>query len=232
MLTFSSFLVFACPEEDPQSVGGPVTDGNSSSTTSGRSANSLSRGFASSSSGDANLDCNPPYDVTAYGYPGPGWSWAGSFTWTFIGSSSGGGGNNAVVPSPDKLKFCFLEGVLASIKGYWPVLGTVTTVQSLLDIAESTERLIILAALHDIKGYFSSVLESHPAPTYTSQNFVGWAGLGIKWELYGDYPSIAANGSFNNADVFPFFQQFNQQMGGDDLQFEDIMPNPQPHIDC
>jgi len=63
MLTFSSFIAAACAE-DPESVGGPVTDGYSSS------GNRLSGGLSSNSSNGAsiNSDCWGPVIATGFVY--------------------------------------------------------------------------------------------------------------------------------------------------------------------
>ncbi len=127
--------------------------------------------------------------------------------------------------------FCFAEGLFEAISGYWPIVSTVGTASSLLQITQDAERLLVLAALHDIKTYFASDGNMHSS-IYTSEHFVDWNELSISWENYGDASSLMGNGSINNEDVFPFFQEFMQDIGTDVINLEDIMDDPQPNIGC
>ncbi|MCB1582777.1 MAG: hypothetical protein KDI92_06920 [Xanthomonadales bacterium] len=227
MLTFSSFMAVACGENEIENVGGSTTDGKKN-----EQANSeLTASFSS----DAEIECVelPPITVTGYYNPGPVYYWMGGGSWLyFTYAGGGGGGTPSSQITDDKLDFCLVEGTLQAIYDNWPILGTVSAMQSYAQTATGIQRLIFAGAISDIKAYVASGGESHAPPQATSENTINWYDLNINWLNYapstGGWDGV---GAMTDSDAIPYFAEFLKQMGLGDGTI-DLNNDPSPTIGC
>lgn len=179
-----------------------------------------------------NLDCEeelPPITVVGYYNPGPLYFWMGSGIWWAYTHPGSGGGVPSNSVSDMKLKFCFTEGVFEAIKDYWPVLSTLSTVDSFLAVLEGANKMFVEAGLRDIKTYVSTRGMEHAAPAHGSQHFINWNQLNIRWENYGaDIISGSGSANITEDEALPIFKKFMER----NPDFDGVKDDPQPEVDC